>query len=307
MKFRFTAVLILVLIWSCNRPGTIPELTIPNSAPSIVRIAPTEDRLIASPESDFSVTVQAADNEGIYKISVLMTRFIGPWTPTSVPVLEVDSLVGEYYLNSTNGQWTFNHTLPPAAMAPFGYTVRYRFQAIDLDSNKVHTDYYVNVMDLTPSDTDSVLTYDSCWIYNNLKGQFQYYSFYFNTNSPSSSFDRDIQESTTTAPGFNMQFVSPNNAFAADTTVFGNVTSYVNYEAISKKIDSYTIVDNAYKVCEPKLPRTGTLQVGDIYIAEVKSSGQPYQPYVIFKILQVIDAPGIEDDRILFTYKRVIP
>src|SRR5690606_32018778 len=120
-------------------------------------------------------------------------------------------------INDFYGTIDFNASVPNANITPLGTTIRYRFEVVDLDSNRAYTDFFVNVMNITPVNGDSVLTYDSCKIYSNLKGQLQYYSFNFNNNSPNSVWDRDLQENTNLAPGFNMEFISPNNT--ADTAV----------------------------------------------------------------------------------------
>jgi len=296
----------LILVAGCNRKGEVPVLPITNSQPSIVRVTPVEDRFILEPLSSFSVKIQVADNEGVYKVNVFRTFFSGPWVPGSVPIgIENQLLEPVYYINDFSGTVNFNSTVPNPGITPLGTTIRYRFEVVDLDSNKAFTDFYVNVMNITPVNGDSVLTYDSCKIYSNLKGQLQYYSFNFNNNSPNSIWDRDIQENTNLAPGFNREFISPNNT--ADTAIFARVTDFLNYEALIRNIDSYDIVKNAFLVTEPKLHKTWTLSPGEIYILKQRSSGQPYQPYVVFKILSIHDGPGFADDYITFSYKRVIP
>lgn len=305
---KITGILLLVLLLSaaCNKPGTVPEIPITNSKPSIVRITPEEDRYILPPNAGFSVKIQVADNEGVHRVNVYETKFSGPWVPGSVPVgIENVQIQPVYFINATSGNIDFNYVLPNGNIAPLGTTMRYRFEVVDLDSNKAYTDFYVNVMNITPVNGDSILTYDSCYIYNNLKGQFQYYSFNFNNNSPGSFWDRDIMENTSLAPGFNYEFISPNNT--ADTAVFARVTDFLNFDALNRKIESYDIVKNAFLVTEPKLPKTWTLSPGEVYILKQRISGQTYQPYVVFKIIKINDEPGFENDYILFKFKRVIP
>jgi hypothetical protein len=305
---KLLGLLSLILIWTmaCNKPGTVPELPITNSKPAIVRISPEEDRYILNPSSNFQVKLQVSDNEGIYVVNVYETKFTGPWVPGSIPVgTENVKIQPVYYINATSGNIDFTGTLPNGTVAPFGTTMRYRFEVVDLDSNKAYTDFYVNVMNINPVDGDSILRYDSCYIYNNLKGMQQYYSFNQNSNSPGSFFDRDIKENTTMAPGFNMEFISPNNT--ADSAVFARVTDFLNFDALNRNIESYSIVQNAFIVTEPKNNKTWKLSPGEIYILKQKISGQPYQPYIVFKILAVNDQDGFENDYILFTYKRVVP
>lgn len=298
--------LLAFLVLSCNKPGTVPELPITNSKPAIVRMTPEEDRYILNPGSNFQVKLQVSDNEGIYLVNVYETKFTGPWVPGSIPVgAENVKIQPTYFINSTSGNITFNGTLPNGIIAPFGTTMRYRFEVVDLDSNKAYTDFFVNVMNITPVDGDSILTYDSCFIYNNLKGMQQYYSFNFNTNSPGSFWDRDIKENTETAPGFIKEFISPNNT--ADTAVFARVTDFLNFDALKRNIESYDIVMNAFTVTEPKLPKTWVLSPGEIYILKQRISGQTYQPYIVFKILAINDQDGYEFDYIKFAYKRVVP
>jgi hypothetical protein len=305
---KLLGLLSLILVWTlaCNKPGTVPELPITNSNPAIVRISPEEDRFILNPSSNFQVKLQVSDNEGIYLVNVYETKFTGPWVPGSIPVgTENVKIQPVYYINATSGNITFNGTLPNGTVAPFGTTMRYRFEVVDLDSNKAYSDFFVNVMNITPVDGDSILRYDSCYIYNNLKGMQQYYSFNQNSNSPGSFFDRDIKENTSIAPGFNMEFISPNNT--ADSAVFARVTDFLNFDALNRNIESYSIVQNAFIVTEPKNNKTWKLSPGEIYILKQRISGQPYQPYIVFKILSVNDEAGYENDYILFTYKRVVP
>jgi hypothetical protein len=307
MKRLFVVLIaLLVVISACNKKGELPVLPITNSKPTIVRISPIEDRYILGPESNYSVKVQVADNEGVYKINVYRSFFTGPWVPGAVPIGDENVLVNPtFFINDVSGEVTYNGTVPNATITPIGTTIRLRFEVVDLDSNKAFTDFFINVMNVTPVNGDSVLTYDSCTIYNNLKGQFQYYSFNFNNNSPTSFWDRDIMENTTLAPGFMKEFISPNNT--ADTAVFARVTDFLNYDALVRNIDSYDIVRNAFLVTEPKLHKTWTLSPGEIYILKQRISGQPYQPYVVFKILSITDDPGFENDKIVFSYKRVVP
>lgn len=291
---------------SCNKPGTVPELPITNSKPAIVRITPEEDRYILAPSSNFNVKLQVSDNEGIYVVNVYETKFTGPWVPGSVPVgTENVKIQPTYFINATSGNIDFNHTLPNGIVAPYGTTMRYRFEVVDLDSNKAYTDFFVNIMNITPVDGDSILRYDSCRVYNNLKGQQQYYSFNQNSNSPGSFWDRDVKENTEIAPGFNREFISPNNT--ADTAVFARVTDFLNFDALNRNIESYDIVKNAFLVTEPKLPKTWVLTPGEIYVLKQKISGQPYQPYIVFKVTAVNDEPGFENDYVQLSYKRVIP
>ena len=287
------SVFVAGLLWlsSCNRD--IDESFIPeDTTPAITLVSPTQNNLLAAPNTALTATFKLSDNEALKVFRVVRRVYDTLGTVIGTDFIEVEdtSIQGD-----KQAFRTLSYTVPNL---PYYYKVRLTCYAIDTKGTFSSAFVTVNVVPgpvapppyLMESYTNDKL-YGKRAINNKHFFSYKYRAYINNT------LDKDIEEtSSLTNADFVRKLISPNNQLAGspDSVFVITDASRFNYDDAN-----YNYVWEAF-YSDP-LPKNTTpaLEVGDIVITRL--SNKPH--FAVMRITSINDAPGDANDYLVFDYK----
>jgi hypothetical protein len=255
-----------------------------NTPPTIVRLIPQDPTGLALGSQAISLRYQLNDNQALDSIIIREKIYAAVSNTLASDTIEIVGLLG-----GTSQIRDFTYIVPNIALwskIVLEATVR------DNIGQTATTIYTITVVDTSViPEIYEIQTYTSDTIYSGLSSYGKgFFSFVGRTNMPT-SLNRDLGEMSSVSGTFSATLASPNNNF---NDAFVKARTWFNYDTLT-----YSTTYNAYYTGDT-LSTIGPVVVGDVYIQ--KLTLVPH--FAIFRITQVVDNPGDDDDFIVFDYKR---